>query len=364
MKRNQIIVFLVAVFCFSATIAQTEVKVTSLGDDNSTGTLRWAINLANKDSDVKEIKFQPGLRGTLVLSSDLPKINSDLIIVGPGSEDVVISGSGQFLMFTVNQGFSLDISGFTLTDSADNYNNGTIFAASGSTITASEIVVTGVTNQTAFWSKGDHSTIAISNSVFKNNSATLFRSYWGSTPSFTSDNENDYTNKIIITESKFSYNRGLIFSTEHFVKIDKCTFNGNYDQIASFKGVNRYQVLNSTFVNNTGHLLFTFSSKIGDTPSWGMDTLGANNTLFDGNLFQGNTGTILNTGGGFKHDSKTTITNNTFVNNGNKWYGNPIVESGNQQNNFITPVRPSENDGTAFLSLNKSLLIEAGEELH
>ncbi|PXX22657.1 hypothetical protein [Arenibacter sp. ARW7G5Y1] len=364
MKSNRIIVFLIAVFCYSSTMAQSEVMVTSLDDDNGTGTLRWAINTANTDMEVNKITFKEGLEGTLSLASDLPHITNNLTIIGPGAKNVVISGEGAYRMFVVNKGFSLDISGFTLTDSADNYNDGTIFAVSGSAINASEITVTGVSNQTAFWSKGDNSSITISNSIFENNSATLFRSYWGSTPSFTSDNENDYTNRITITGSSFISNRGLIFSTEHYVKIDNCTFRGNYDQIASFKGVNRYQILNSKFVNNTGRLLFTFSSKIGDTPSWGEDTLGTNNTLFDGNLFQGNTGTIINTGGGFKHDSKTTITNNIFVNNGNNWYGNPIETSGNQQNNFITSVTLADDEGTVVLTLNKSLIIQSEDKLH
>ena len=364
MKRDRIIVFLIAFFCFSISMAQSEVLVTDLGDDNSKGTLRWAINTANVDSAIDKISFLEGLEGTLRLSSDLPHINNNLTITGPGAKYITISGESNYRMFVINKGFRLDISGLTFTDSADNYNDGTIFAVSGSEVKASKIRVTGVSNQTAFWSKGDNSSITISNSIFENNSATLFRSYWGSTPNFTSDNENDYTNRITITGSSFISNRGLIFSTEHYVKIDSCVFSKNYDQIASFKGVNRYQILNSKFVNNTGRLLFTFSSKIGDTPSWGEDTLGTNNTLFDGNLFQGNTGTIINTGGGFKHDSKTTITNNIFVNNGNNWYGNPIVTSGNQQNNFITSVTPTEDEGTIVLTLNKSLVIGPEDELH
>lgn len=364
MKRNQIIYFLIAVFCFSASFAQGAIKVISLVDDNSEGTLRSAIIAANADSKINEIIFDSGLKGTLSLTANLPNVTSNMIIKGSGADNITISGAGEHRMFVVDPGFTLDIAGFTFTESANDYKNGTILAVSGSTVNASGIVVTGIDSNTAFWSKGDNSFLTISNSVFKNNSATLFRSYWGSTPSFTSENESDYTNRITVTGSTFSFNRGLIFSTERYVKIDNCTFRGNYDQIASFRGVNRYQVLNSTFVNNTGHLLFTFSSKIGDTPSWGADTLGANNTLFNGNLFQGNTGTILNTGGGFKHDSKTTITNNIFVNNGNKWYGNPVVVSGNEQNNFIASVAPSEEEGTVFLTLSKSQLIEEEEELH
>tara|TARA_R110002049_G_scaffold130457_1_gene288835 strand:+ start:615 stop:1709 length:1095 start_codon:yes stop_codon:yes gene_type:complete len=364
MKSNQILYFLIAVFCFSSSIAQGELRVTTLVDDNGIGTLRWAINTANADTKITEIIFDPGLKGIISLTSDLPNVTSNMNIKGAGADRITISGAGEYRMFVIESGFTLNISGFAFTDSANNYNNGTIFDVSGSSVIASEIVVAGISNQTAIWSKGDNSTINISNSIFKNNSATLFRSYWGSTPNFTSENDSDYTNRITVTESTFSQNRDLIFSTERYVKIDKCNFTRNYGQIASFRGVNRYQVLNSTFVNNTGRLLFTFSSKIGDTPSWGEDTLGANNTLFDGNLFQRNTGTILNTGGGFKHDSKTTITNNIFVNNGNMWYGNPIVATGNQQNNFTETVSPSDEDGTVFLNLNRSRLIEAEEELH
>ncbi len=362
MKGHKILYFVLAILCFSVSLAQNELTVSSLYDTNSEGTLRWAINTANKDSDVKEIKFKSGLSGTLNLSSNLPPINSNISIIGPGAEKVVISGRDSYRMFVVQKGFSLEISGFTFTNSANNYSQGTIFDVSGSTVKASEIAVSGIDNPTAFWSRGEHSSISITESTFKNNSATLFRSHGGSTPLYTSDNESDYTNRITVTRSTFSYNRGLIFSTENYVKINDCTFKKNYGQIASFRGVNRYQVLNSNFVENTGHLLFTFSSKIGDTPSWGRDTLGANNTLFDGNVFQGNRGTILNTGGGFKYDSKTTITNNIFINNGNKWYGNPIVATGNQQNNFITSVKKSDDDGTVFLTLNKSLVLQTENE--
>ncbi|NNG08840.1 MAG: hypothetical protein HKM92_01620 [Arenibacter sp.] len=362
MKAHKILYFVLAIFSFSVSLAQNELMVSSLNDNNSEGTLRWAITTANTNSDIKEIKFKADLMGALKLSSDLPPISSNIKITGPGAENVVISGSGNYHMFVVNKGFNLEISGFTFTNSANNYNKGTIFDVSGSSIRASEIVVEGITNPTAFWSKGEHSSISIFNATFKNNAATLFRSYGGSTPIYTSDNESDYSNRITVSRSTFSYNRDLIFSTENYVKIDDCTFKKNYGQIASFRGVNRYQVLNSNFVENTGYLLFTFSSKIGDTPSWGRDTLGANNTLFDGNVFQSNKGTILNTGGGFKYDSKTTITNNIFINNGNKWYGNPIVAVGNQENNFITSVKKSEDDGTVFLTLNKSLLLETEDE--
>ena len=36
------------------------------------------------------------------------------------------------------------------------------------------------------------------------------------------------------------------------MKVDNCTFDGNSGYIGDFRGLNRYQVLNSAFTNNTG----------------------------------------------------------------------------------------------------------------
>ena len=118
-------------------------------------------------------------------------MSSNLVISGPGATDITISRDDQFKMFVINSGFTLDVSGFTLANSANDYNNGTIFAVSESTVNAANIVVSGITYSTPFWSKSNNSVINITNSTFNNNSATLFRSDWGSTPATTSDNEAD-----------------------------------------------------------------------------------------------------------------------------------------------------------------------------
>ena len=79
------------------------------------------------------------------------------------------------------------------------------------------------------------------------------------------------------------------------MKIDNCTFDGNSGYIGNFRGLNRYQVLNSAFTNNTGAILFTFSNSHLGT-GWGASTLGANHHLFAGNTFSGNTGTVIDPG--------------------------------------------------------------------
>ena len=352
MKKNTFLTFVIALLCFSTSWAQSTVTVTSLTDDNTSGTLRWAMDIANTDPNINEINFGKGLTGTITLTSNLPNVSSNLTISGTGANNIIISGDNQFKMFVVNTGFVLDISGFTLTSSASGpTSSGNIFHVSRSTINASDIVFTGITNSTPFVSREGTSTLNISNSTFSNNSATLFRSDHGSTPNTTSDTESDYTNRITVTGSTFSSNTGIIFYTERYVKIDDCIFTDNTNQIGYFRGLNRYQVLNSTFTNNTGYQLFSFYSAINN--GWGEGTLGTNNTLFDGNTFIGNTGTIINPGGNSKYDNKTTISNNTFENNGNNYSGNPIVVSGNLLSNFMTSIIHSPNDGTVSVTMSR-----------
>ncbi|WP_339837883.1 thrombospondin type 3 repeat-containing protein [uncultured Maribacter sp.] len=352
MKKTTVLTFVIVLLCFSASWAQTTATVTSLADDGTSGTLRWAMTTANADVNINEIIFDSGLTGTITLTSNLPNVASNMVITGPGPSAITISGDNQYKMFVVNTGFVLDISGFTFTNSASGSSSvGSILHVSRSIVNASDIVFTGITNSTPFVSREGTSALNISNSTFSNNSATLFRSDYGSTPSTTSDIETDYTNRITVTGSTFSSNTGIIFYTERYVKIDDCIFTDNTNQIGIFRGLNRYQVLNSTFTNNTGYQLFSFYSAINN--GWGASTLGTNNTLFDGNTFTGNTGTIINPGYSTNNYNKTTISNNTFENNGNNYTGNPIVVSGNSLSNFITSIIHSPNDGTVSVTMSR-----------
>ena len=84
-------------------------SVTSLLDDGSVGTLRWAIALANADPGPDEIVFQEGLTGEIDLGygSDPDGGNPDLdvtnpvTITGPGSRDLSIDGQQSSRIFHV-----------------------------------------------------------------------------------------------------------------------------------------------------------------------------------------------------------------------------------------------------------------------
>jgi hypothetical protein len=350
MKRNRmykIINLVIALFFITNVYSQA--TVTSLSDDGSAGTLRWAINTANSDASINEIVFDSGLSGTLTLTSNLANITSNLAIIGPGVLNLIISGNTLYNMFNVTGGSVLTISGITFSNNASF--NGSIFRAdnTSSSIVASSISVANNARNYAFYTN-EASSITISNSTFANNSGRLFGSDYGSTPTSTSDIESDYSNRITVIGSTFSSNTGTIFRTERYVKIDNCIFANNTGQIGEFRGLNRYQVLNSTFTNN-GSTLFSFSSELSST-GWGLGTLGTNHHLFNGNIFTGNTGTVINSGS-TNDQSKTTISNNTFTNNGTNWTGTPVVISANVLDNFITSISHSPINNTILVTMSR-----------
>lgn len=358
--KNKLLIIIFS-FIFNLSTAATgiptavnTITVTSTSDDGSAGTLRWAINSANADPSITLIDFTSGLSGTLLLTNDLPSISTDITIIGSGSNNFTISGNNLYTMFNVDSGKTLTISelAFTLCKGG----NGSIFNTNNSNIIASHILVTGNTNGSAIGSFGD-STITIDNSVFINNSsAVLFESDYGSTPTNTSNTVTDYTNRITVTSSAFTNNSGTIFITERYVKIDQCTFTNNTGQIGSFRGVNRYQILNSTFSGNTSSILLEFgSSWIGDGTHFGEFTLGNNNTLVDGNTFINNTSLVVEPGGNNYYYHKTTITNNVFVNNTTNWSGTPAVTTPNILDDFISSVTHSVLSSTVTVTFSRGV---------
>ncbi len=117
-------------------------------------------------------------------------------------------------------------------------------------------------------------------------------------------------------------------------------------------GVNRLQVLNSKFTSN-GSTLFQYSSWLSQTTtnSW-VQTLGDNNFLFNSNTFENNTGTVIAINN-INNGLKTTITNNTFINNRTNWTGTPIAVSTNYLDNFISAVKQGINNSTIIVTMSK-----------
>jgi hypothetical protein len=88
--------------------------------DSGPGSLREAIGQANEIStDADTIVFQPGLTGTIVLTTGQLTVTGEVRIIGPGSGLLTIDGNGQSRIFQFDNGSSslnhYDLSGVTLT---------------------------------------------------------------------------------------------------------------------------------------------------------------------------------------------------------------------------------------------------------
>jgi hypothetical protein len=93
--------------------------VTNLNDAGS-GSLRQAIALANQNpADGDTIVFQPGLRGTITLTTGQLTVTGPVAIIGPGSGLLAIDGNHQSRIFELDNGSTslsnYDLSGLTLT---------------------------------------------------------------------------------------------------------------------------------------------------------------------------------------------------------------------------------------------------------
>ena len=113
--------------------------VTSLADDGSAGTLRWAVQQANVNPGPDTINFAAGLTGTIMLTSgqlEISDTSGQTTIAGPGS-GLNISGfiaPGQWTRdIVVDPGAATSISGLGLTGKDSGpvgggvlFNNGTV----------------------------------------------------------------------------------------------------------------------------------------------------------------------------------------------------------------------------------------------
>ncbi len=92
--------------------------VTTTSDNNSIGSLRYAINYADSNGG-GTITFANGLSGTITLgSTDLPPITitSSVTITGPGAGVLTISASSGSRVFDIQgSGLNVSLSGLTIT---------------------------------------------------------------------------------------------------------------------------------------------------------------------------------------------------------------------------------------------------------
>ena len=93
--------------------------------DGGAGSLRQAITDANAATGADAVVFQPGLTGTISLTSGELSISDDLMIHGPGAAEMGIDAAGLSRIFRVDDGTSayadVSINGLTLSNGREQY---------------------------------------------------------------------------------------------------------------------------------------------------------------------------------------------------------------------------------------------------
>jgi hypothetical protein len=109
---------LVPLTVWNSTVHAATFTVTSLSDDGTTGTLRWAITQANATAGDDTIGFDGSLNGTITLTSNLPGVTDTVTINGNGQNNTVIDGVNLYRPFTFtfggNSGKTLTLNDMTL----------------------------------------------------------------------------------------------------------------------------------------------------------------------------------------------------------------------------------------------------------
>lgn len=298
--------------------AATSLEVTSLLDDGSNGTLRWAITQANAQAGGIYDSIVITQAGTITLTSDLPAITAGVSITGTGRNTTIIDGNNLYRQIYSSGARTVTIQDLTLKQGKNvSWNGGTIYNSQG-TFTITNVHITASPGW-AFYQHGGGVT-TFNNCLFTFNNAGVTSDH-GSTPSSKSLTDTDYTNRIYVNNSQFSDNTYGIF-VERFVRINASTFQDN--TVGAFiRGLNRQQVYNSQFTDNGTAL--SFSSWIPTT--W---TPGADNQLVEGNNFNGN-GVAIQFGNNFNNGSTTfngVSANSWSTSRSNTFNENAVIYSG------------------------------------
>jgi predicted outer membrane repeat protein len=284
--------------------------VTNLSDHDP-GSLRDAIT---KTPSGGTVDFQPGLTGTIVLTSGELAISKDLTIEGPGADGITVSGNHACRVFDVAN-FTVAISGLTIADGMvmSVEGGGGIKNKNGGTLTITSCTFSG--NDASSAGNGDRGGI-----------------------------ENDGT--LTITASTFSGNfgdqgGGIANFFGGTLSVTGSTFSGNSASYNGNLGSNGGGISNIGTLNVTGS---TFSGNSAKVYGGGIENAYGTLTVI-GSSFSGNSASI---GGGIENFYGTpTVTDSTFSGNSAKFSGGGIHNENDTQMT-VADCTFSGNSATAY----------------
>jgi hypothetical protein len=258
--------------------------------DHDPGSLRDAIATT---PDGGTVDFQPGLQGTIFLTTDELLIAKNLTIQGPGRDVLTVSGNNAHRVFNIAPAVIVNVAGLTIANATcDTAPGGGIYTAG--TLTVTDTTVRDNSGCSAGAILNDHGMLTIARSTLSGNTATLVGGVYNNGGTLT------------INSSILSGNSG-----------------GDGGGVANVFGT--LSIMASTLSGNSGYLGGAIYN-VGYTASITDSTLSGNNgideggAIYNGNyrlaitnsLLSGNTG---NFGSGIFNDGILTIITSTLSGN-------------------------------------------------
>jgi predicted outer membrane repeat protein len=272
-------------------------------NDSGAGSLRAAIEQANRDSAQDTIDFAPAVTGTITLLSALPDLSTDMVLSGPGASaltvnrDTTVPGPDSPI-FNVTSGTVVTISGLAITPSG----YGAI--QNSGTLTLTDCTLSGNPGggalEDAISSSG---TLTLSNCTLVDfpdgviqNSGTL-----------------TLTDCTLSGNSTILANGGGIWSSGTLTLTD-CTLSGNSTGLANGGGIWSSGTLTLTDCTLSGN-----SAGYDGGGIWSSGTLTLTDCTLNGNSAGGGTSIGGGNGGGIWSSGRLTLTDCTL--SGNSAYG-------------------------------------------
>jgi CSLREA domain-containing protein len=312
-------------------------------NDSGAGSLRQAITDASANADTNAINFQAGLTGTITLLNELQPLTS-ISINGPGPSQLTLQrssadGTPEFRIFTIFSGYSVSISGMTISNGLANsfFGGAGILNAGTLTLTNSNVVA----NESGLSGGGilnfqDLSTLTVINSSISGNKST--RGFGGGISNggtLTMINSSVSANQTGTAGFNGGDGGGIdnsgVFAS---MALTNCTVSGNHTGTAingsggrggGISNSGKLTVTNSTISNNgTGNgSNGTGNGEVGGNGggivNWGTLTL-TNSTISgnqtgDGGMMVGAGGGIMNNSSGATSAPTTSLKNTIVANN-------------------------------------------------
>jgi predicted outer membrane repeat protein len=312
------------------------------------------------------VDFQPGLSGTITLTTGELDVNQDVTLEGPGASVITVSGNNASRVFNIGK-FTVSISGLTISDgSVPNVYGGGINNLGTLTVTDCTFSNNSASGGGGIYNDGP---LTVTDSTFSGNSA--------SNPNYGGGGI-DNRSTLTVTDSTFSGNYGAAngggggILNAGMMTVTDSIFNGN--SLTTYgagggifnEGTSTSAVFDSTFSGNSasgqgpasGFILDTGGAIYNGGPLTVIDCTfagnSANNAGAGGGIANGLRGTLAVTdstfsgnsannggiGGGINDLGTLTITDSTFS-------GNSAVDGGGINNDGTSAVNGSTFSGNS-----------------